>query len=241
MSLADQQETHAFNQSIYSALFRGGLVGSALGTLGCIVGSRYSPGFRRLSFPRKSWLVIGAGSAVSVIYADKATLKFDTNRFSKIKEVDDSTKHLPWKYRALYYYNEHKWPIILGTWASTLGLSMYAASRNRYDTLPQKLVQARMYAQGVTVLVLLGSVYLTAVASRLEPPAQAKLVTDPTDPSKLMSVETSSKERYPGEYQWQVLVAKEEERLRHLNLPLRTGQSSSSSSNDSDSSDKLSQ
>ncbi|EPY50898.1 fungal protein [Schizosaccharomyces cryophilus OY26] len=226
MKLATKEETQAFNQTIYSALLRGGIVGTGLGILGCIVGGRYSPGFRRLSFPRKSWLVIGSGSAVSVIYADKATVKFEAERYGKFDQIEYSTKHLPWKYRALYYYNQHKWPIILGTWASTLGLSMYAASRNRYDTLPQKLVQARMYAQGVTVLVLLGSVYLTAVANRLEPPTQEKLISDPTNPTQLIPFQSKSKERYPGEFQWEVLVAKEEERLRQLNLPLRAGQSS---------------
>ncbi|CAB99268.1 cytochrome c oxidase subunit Rcf2 [Schizosaccharomyces pombe] len=220
MKLSTPEEVKAFNRNTYSALFKGALVGSSLGIAGWLIGNRYSAGFRRLPFSLKSWLVIGSGSGASIIFADKAGLKFEAERYGKFDQIDYSTKGLPWNQRALYYFNEHKWPIILGTWASTMGLSLYAASRNRYDTAPQKLIQARMYAQGVTVVVLLGSVYLSTLANRLEPLEREVLVTDPSNPTKLVAFK-QRKERYPGELQWEVLVSQDEERLRKLNLPLR--------------------
>ncbi|KAI6121131.1 hypothetical protein F5141DRAFT_1193990 [Pisolithus sp. B1] len=49
----------------------------------------------------------------------------------------------------------HKYGIICGSWALSLAVAGAIISRDKYQSVPQKVVQARVWAQGLTVGVLL--------------------------------------------------------------------------------------
>jgi len=51
--------------------------------------------------------------------------------------------------------DRHEYSIILGSWAGSLALTGAVISRNQYQTFAQKIVQARMWAQGLTVGILI--------------------------------------------------------------------------------------
>jgi len=59
-----------------------------------------------------------------------------------------------WAYR-------HQYSIILGSWALSMAIAGAIVAKNKYQTLPQKAVQARMWAQGLTIGVLLAAGALT--------------------------------------------------------------------------------
>lgn len=61
----------------------------------------------------------------------------------------------------------HQYTLIMGGWAGSLGLAGAIISRQKYQTFPQKIVQARMWAQGLTIGLLIVAGALTH-ASRQE-------------------------------------------------------------------------
>ena len=77
-------------------------------------------------------------------------------------------------------------------------------NRNPYLTGSQKLVQARMYAQGSTLAVLMASfAFETADAKNGKGRWETIKILDPNDPThKHMIEKRIHHERYAGEDQW---------------------------------------
>jgi len=97
-----------------------------------------------------------------------------------------------------------------------MGIAFGIVSRNRYLTGSQKLVQARVYAQGLTVAVLLASFALEANdAGKGKGRWETVKILDPNDPThKHMIEKRIHHERYQGEDQWMDMVAAEERRIK---------------------------
>ena len=85
-----------------------------------------------------------------------------------------------------------------------MGLSFGIVSRNPFLSGQQKLVQARVYAQGLTLAVLLASFAFEANdANKGTGRWETIKVLDPNDPTHSKYVEkTIHHERYAGEDQW---------------------------------------
>lgn len=77
-------------------------------------------------------------------------------------------------------------------------------NRNPYLSGSQKLVQARMYAQGATLAVLLASFAVEGNdASKGKGRWETRMVLDPNDPEHKHLIEKRvHHERYAGEDQW---------------------------------------
>jgi hypothetical protein len=82
--------------------------------------------------------------------------------------------------------------------------SWTAVNRNRYLSGSQKLVQARMYAQGATLAALLGSFAMEGNdAAKGKGRWETIKVLDPNDPEHKHMIEKKvHHESYPGEDQW---------------------------------------
>ncbi|KAI8146938.1 hypothetical protein BJV82DRAFT_508549 [Fennellomyces sp. T-0311] len=96
-----------------------------------------------------------AADRVATQYANRALGYVDDD---VIRELDSKNpENITSTDRFLRTLNNHRWQIIGGSWAvSMVGALAYTFS-NRYLTTQQKLVQARMYAQAVTIAVLMAS------------------------------------------------------------------------------------
>ncbi|KAI0824778.1 hypothetical protein BC628DRAFT_410105 [Trametes gibbosa] len=68
--------------------------------------------------------------------------------------LDTKAKLKEWALR-----NQYK--IIVGSWAASMALAGAIVMRDRYQSTPQKVVQARMWAQGLTIGVLIAAGVLT--------------------------------------------------------------------------------
>jgi hypothetical protein len=55
----------------------------------------------------------------------------------------------------------HEYSIIFGSWALSMAVAWSVIMRDRYQSLPQKVVQVRMWAQGLTIGVLIAAGALT--------------------------------------------------------------------------------
>jgi hypothetical protein len=97
-----------------------------------------------------------------------------------------------------------------------MGVSLALVRRNPYLTTAQKLVQARVYAQGLTVATLLGSFAVEARDATLKKGRWETIkVLDPADPLHQRLIEKRiHHERYEGEDQWMEVIAAEEQRMK---------------------------
>jgi hypothetical protein len=100
--------------------------------------------------------------------------------------------------------NENRYTIVFGSWVASMGVSFALVHRNPYLTGAQKLVQARVYAQGLTLGILLASLALeTNDARKKQGRWETVKVLDPSDPTHKRLIEKRvHHERYPGEDQW---------------------------------------
>jgi hypothetical protein len=149
---------------------------------------------------------------LAVIAADRASAAYDLKhdpakrRFAE-REKEREDELLAGKTtleRAKEWAEENRYPIIFACWVISMGGSLVLVNRNRYLSGSQKLVQARMYAQGSTLAVLLASFAVESNDARKGKGRwETVKVLDPNDPEHKHLIEKRiHHERYAGEDQW---------------------------------------
>ncbi|KAI0327759.1 hypothetical protein GY45DRAFT_1088596 [Cubamyces sp. BRFM 1775] len=99
---------------------------------------------RGVEFDQSTWT--GAGKA-------------ELEREERIQQARWQTLDTKAKFKEWAMHNQYK--IILGSWAASMAVAGTIVMRNRYQSTPQKIVQARMWAQGLTIGVLIAAGVLT--------------------------------------------------------------------------------
>jgi hypothetical protein len=120
------------------------------------------------------------------------------------------------KQRTMDWLSDNRYGIVFGSWVASMGTALGLVGRNPYLTGQQKLVQARVYAQGLTVAVVIASLALeTSDSARGKGRWETVKILDPNDPTHKHIIEKKiHHEAYAGEDQWRDMVAAEEEKLR---------------------------
>jgi hypothetical protein len=212
----------------YHAVLRGGTIGGALGLAGGL-GTAYLlqhrwPLFRHLTLPFKAFFVSSTGTFTAIIYADRYSRGFEASRHSELLAYQDQTaralaeakaNRTGWE-KVKSISREYRYPIVTTSWVLSMALSLGMVSRNRYLTTAQKLVQARMYAQGLTLLILVASAGLEVADARSGKGNYETIkVLDPDDPTHKHLIEKRiHHESYAGEDLWKDMVEGEERRLK---------------------------
>ena len=211
----------------YSATVRGGILGGVVGLAAgtgvvWLASKRFST-FRNLTLPFRAFLAVSTGTFTAIIAADKAGEAYE-RRAHPEREYKDVNRELEEQIAAQKsagrrlrdWATEHRYGIVFGSWIASMGIALGLVQRNRYLTGPQKLVQARVYAQGLTVAVLLASFALEGSdAARGKGRWETIKVLDPNDPEHKHLIEKRiHHERYQGEDQWMDMVATEERRMK---------------------------
>jgi len=97
-----------------------------------------------------------------------------------------------------------------------MSLAMGIVGRSPYLTTQQKLVQARVYAQGFTIAAVIVSLAFEG-GDRMSQTGRWETVKviDPNDPTHKHMIEKKiHHERYAGEDQWMDMVEAEEQRMK---------------------------
>ena len=101
---------------------------------------------------------------------------------------------------------ENRYGIIGASWILSMAVSLALVSRNRYLTAGQKLVQARVYAQGLTLAVFIASAGIEFQDANNKQGRWEKVqVIDPNDPEHKKKIEIERRvhnRRYKGEDLW---------------------------------------
>ncbi|KAF9450946.1 hypothetical protein P691DRAFT_757733 [Macrolepiota fuliginosa MF-IS2] len=167
--LTDKQITdHA------AASRRGALEGTLVSGGAALTGSWYLnrnwAAYRRLPLSLKALGVIIVVAPCLAIQAERRGLEYDRSQWEgesvrvldeRLLQEEKKWQALPLKEKIADWGARYQYTIILGGWVASLGLAGAIISRNRYQSYSQKIVQARMWAQGLTIGLLIGAGALT--------------------------------------------------------------------------------
>ncbi|GMG28436.1 Hypoxia induced protein conserved region [Aspergillus oryzae] len=227
MKLLTKEEEDAH----YRAVLKGGTIGTVLGLIGGYAGvlaaSRRYHTIRNLTLPMKAFLVTSSGTFVGIIAADNSSRNFEVernadqqwyqNREQRLRE--ESLQGMSFMERSLAWARKEKYTIVTATWVASMIGSFVLVGRNPYLSGQQKIVQARVYAQGLTLAVLVASAAFEISDQRKGKGILKKKLEEKeaADGKSGVVIEEEPVRHQQNEGQgdlWKDMVAAEEERLK---------------------------
>lgn len=231
--LTKEEEQAHYNATVKGGSI-GGAVGLAIGGAAALAANARFHGFRSLTLPMKAFLVTSTGTFSAIIAADRASRNFEgardparRYRDQTTAELEEARKSEPILQRAKEWGRENRYPIVTASWVASMGIALGLVGRDPYLSRAQKLVQARVYAQGLTIAILLATALLeVGDASKGKGRWETVMILDPNDPEHKHLIEKRiHHEAYEGEDLWRDMVAAEERKIAE-----RKSQAKSSSS-----------
>jgi hypothetical protein len=191
------------NENIVANIFKGGaaVYGAHL---------RFAT-IRHLTLPMKTFLVTSSGTFISIIAADRASRNYENARDPQRQYRDRATLDQDAVRASETYFQrfkdwgrENRYPIVTASWVASMGIALGLVGRNPYLSRAQKLVQARVYAQGLTLAVLVATAaFEVGDASKGKGRWETVMVLDPNDPEHKHLIEKKiHHEAYEGEDLW---------------------------------------
>lgn len=223
MKVLTKEEEEAHYHATIKGGSIGGVIGTAIGAVGVAAASRRYASFRALTVPFRAFLVASTGTFVAVIAADRASAAYDIEHTPEKKRQLERERHREQLLeanktglqRAKEWATDNRYPLLFGFWVLSMAGSWHFVNRNRYLSASQKIVQARMYAQGGTLAALLASFALEGNdAAKGKGRWETVKILDPNDPEHKHIIEKKiHHERYAGEDQWREMIEAEERRI----------------------------
>lgn len=210
----------------YNAVLKGGFIGGTLflglGVGGVWAASRRYPAFRNLTLPFRSFLVTSSATFGAIVNAERYSIEYQRKQNPMNFYKDETVRALELareQESSLQRFSEwgrtNRYSIVFASWVAAMGLALAMVGRNKYLSGSQKLVQARVYAQGLTLAVLVATAaFETSDARKGEGRWETVKVLDPNDPEHKHLIEKRvHKEEYEGQDLWKDMVAAEERRI----------------------------
>jgi len=220
--LTKEEEQAHYNATVKGGL-GGGIVGLGVGLVGVYAATQRYPAFRSLTLPLKAFLVTSSGTFAAIVCADRNSRAFETSRHPEKTYEDEATREREFVearksrfQRVMDWGKENRYPLVGASWVASMIIALSLVGRNPYLSTQQKLVQARVYAQGLTLAVLLASAaFEIGDRGKSEGRWETVKVLDPNDPTHKHLIEKKiHHERYAGEDQWRDMVEAEERRMK---------------------------
>ncbi|RCH82961.1 hypothetical protein CU098_007743 [Rhizopus stolonifer] len=159
------EQAQTRDKIFYTSGAKGALIGLGIGAAATAFVLKKSPEFRALSRPLQSIMAASTTTAGFLFASDRAATEFENHELGYADEeminslrrgtaVEENASTFD---RSMEYLNKNRWSVIGLSWAVSMVGALGISFSNRYLTTQQKLVQARMYAQAVTIAVLMAS------------------------------------------------------------------------------------
>ncbi|KKZ64665.1 hypothetical protein EMCG_09428 [[Emmonsia] crescens] len=210
----------------YGAVLRGGALGTTAGLVGgtaaLLAASKRIPTIKNLTLPMKAFLVTSTGTFLGIIAADHSSRSFEASTHSEHAFLGEREARLRQEElasmstsdRMWAFIRKEKYKIMTLSWAAGMIASWAMVSRNPALTKGQKIVQARVYAQGLTLAVMCGTAAMEISDQRKGKGLLDKMKEKQAKTAGKEKGEARQKERYQGEELWKEMVDAEEERLK---------------------------
>ncbi|WPK23394.1 hypothetical protein PUMCH_000633 [Australozyma saopauloensis] len=167
MKIIDKHERDAHAMHVATEGLKGLFYGGVL-SLGIynFLKYRQPARFARFNTSIKACIIIMPTISLGAFYADEGSVEFDRKMYSsgyadkKMLEQYSKWKEMPFSDKLVHSLSTHKYKIILTSWIASMWGSWVYVNRDKVMTGPQKIVQARMYAQAITIVLLLSTIVL---------------------------------------------------------------------------------
>ncbi|THZ06422.1 hypothetical protein D6C93_01480 [Aureobasidium pullulans] len=177
----------------------GGLIGGTALSTGILwtLGRRF-PAIRHLNPSFHTFLVTGTGGFAATHNPDSA---YTSSQILLKKQLQTAK---PLSQRASEWGLQNRYRIVLSSWVVSMAVALALINRKPFLSRAQKLVQARVFAQGSTLAVVIASLAFEG----------AEDVMNENAGEVLDSVDRVRRERYPGQNRWMDMVAAGEQRIK---------------------------
>ena len=147
----------------------------------------------------------------AIVTADRFSRSFEASRHpdegyqdeaARVRAEEDA-KRTSFE-RFMDFGKEYRYPIVGTSWVLGMGIALGVIGRSPYLSAQQKLVQARVYAQTITIAVLCATaVFEVGDRGKGEGRWETVKIVDPDDPTHKHLIDKKiHHERYAGEDQW---------------------------------------
>ncbi|KAL9579636.1 MAG: hypothetical protein Q9203_006610 [Teloschistes exilis] len=218
--LTKEEEAEHYRETLKGG-FGGGFAGLGLGVAGVFLASRRFPAFRQLTLPLRAFLVTSSGTFGAIVTADHFSRAYEKSKHPEDQYLDAAAKaraqnlsqQTPYE-RFMTFGKENRYQIVGGSWVASMAIALSIVGRSPYLSTAQKLVQARVYAQALTLAVLVATAaFEIGDRSKEEGRWETVKYVDPDDPEHKRMVEKKvHHEAYRGEDQWRDMVEAEEKK-----------------------------
>ncbi|PSR90680.1 hypothetical protein EW026_g165 [Hermanssonia centrifuga] len=170
MKIATQEELQGHHNATVRGAVEGVLAGLAISLPLSFVAQRKWAAYRALPIQLKVLGVITVVLPAYAIGAERRGVEYDESTWTGAGKHVLEREHLEEEKKWESYSGTEKlkdwalrnqYKVILGSWAASMAVAGAIVMTNKYQTLPQKVVQARMWAQGLTIGVLIGAGVMT--------------------------------------------------------------------------------
>jgi len=199
MKILTEEESRAHNNATIQGAVEGAIGGTAIAWPGFYLLNRRWPYYRSLPPSLKVLGVIFIVVPGIAIQAERRGLEYDRSQWigagkleldREAAEQRAAWKDLSTRRKVTKWLVNHQYSIMFGGWLGACAVAGSIIWKNKYQTGPQKLVQVRMWAQGLTIGIVLAAGILTH-ANQQEVTSKAKT----TDHSWAAMLEEQSLEK----------------------------------------------
>ena len=211
MKILTKEEEDAHYNATLAGGVKGLAIGTAIGVGGVLFAHKRYAIIRNLTTPMKAFLITSSSTFVGIMMADRASRGFEFNRNKENFYKDRASRDMELArandtsfQKFMAWGRENRYPIVGVSWLASMGVALQLVRRNPYLTGAQKLVQARVYAQGLTLAVLIvTAMFEVGDASKGRGRWETIMVLDPNDPEHKKMIEKKiHHELYAGEDLW---------------------------------------
>ncbi|KAI0268213.1 hypothetical protein BC834DRAFT_785079, partial [Gloeopeniophorella convolvens] len=166
-----KEELEAFDRATIRGSIEGVLGGLAISLPASFAAHRYWPAYRALPIHLKALGVVLIVGPTWAIQTERRGVEFDEahNWKGVGRQLLDSARaredaewaNLNSSDRFKKWFADHQYKVILGSWAASMAVAGTIIMRDRHQSTSQKVVQARMWAQGLTIGILITAGILT--------------------------------------------------------------------------------
>jgi hypothetical protein len=203
----------------------------AVGLAAVYGATRRYPAFRSLTLPLKAFLVTSSGTFAgqpedscfvvesrlicflhtAIVAADKYSRAYEASRHPEDSYKDEAERQrqeIQASKSTLQqlkdWGRENRYPIVGASWVASMGIALALVGRNPYLSTQQKIVQARVYAQGLTLAVLVATAaFEIGDKNQGQGRWETIKILDPNDPTHKHMIEKKiHHESYAGEDLW---------------------------------------
>ncbi|TQN70586.1 Respiratory supercomplex factor 2-like protein [Colletotrichum shisoi] len=219
--LSKEEEAEHYSVVVKAGLI-GGTAGLGVGLGGVLLASKRYPAFRQLTLPFRSFLVTSSATFGAIVHADRESIRYGKEKDpmygyqdATARAIAEARANVTTLQKFKEWGRENRYSIVFASWLASMGGALAMVGHDKYLTGSQKLVQARVYAQGLAVAMLvITAAFEMNDAKKGTGRWETVMIIDPDDPEHKHLIEKKiHKEDYEGQDLWKDMVAAEERRI----------------------------